>query len=187
MLCYVSLMWHECDFTPCELTTSTLCLPGGWGMEYLMKPWVGKGYSVRRKKNAWDTFHMPTLALPRVLLPELGWLQRCRGTCEDKSGTRPKDNDQLTVTHAKDLLPSGHVTFKLGREKRELDSPVPRCRRRVIRAAATAAKSALWAASSPERVTSFIGLNVPVAMAALSNKIHTLVSIVESKIKKKCL
>lgn len=26
-----------------SLTTSTLCLPGGWGMEYLMKPCEGKG------------------------------------------------------------------------------------------------------------------------------------------------
>lgn len=33
------------------LTTSTLCLPGGWGMEYLMKPWEGKGYKKQEMKT----------------------------------------------------------------------------------------------------------------------------------------
>lgn len=72
-----------------QLTTSTLCLPGGWGMEYLMKPWVGKGCSKKEEVSKW-IFHV--MVFLRVYffilcmwLPAQGLLRLCQGICEDRS------------------------------------------------------------------------------------------------------
>lgn len=83
-----------------QLTTSTLCLPGGWGMEYLMKPWVGKGCSKKEEVSKWvKVFHVRVFQrvyffILCMWLPAQGLLRPCQGICEDRSEGNHKMNKQ---------------------------------------------------------------------------------------------
>lgn len=65
------------------LTTSTLCLPGGWGMEYLMKPWAGKGCS-KREKEDWKSMNTTHL-LDTSFISVCAYLCRVWSSCTRKS------------------------------------------------------------------------------------------------------